>query len=160
MGLNKRARRVARGSGTSVREVEELLAQARMMAGMARQAGGKNGWMSAMSKMQAAAGGKPLGPNGQPSPAQIEAMRKAMPPEMMRKLRAAGPQGAQKMLQDMMGGGMPGMPGMGGAPGAGAGGMDMGAMMRSMMGGGGGGMPDMAQLQGEFLAITKGQGRD
>lgn len=31
--------------------------------------------MSAMQKMQAAAGGKPLGPNGQPSPAQIEAMR-------------------------------------------------------------------------------------
>lgn len=28
-----------------------------------------------MQKMQAAAGGKPLGPNGQPSPAQIEAMR-------------------------------------------------------------------------------------
>lgn len=31
--------------------------------------------MSALQKMQAAAGGKPLGPNGQPSPAQIEAMR-------------------------------------------------------------------------------------
>jgi hypothetical protein len=31
--------------------------------------------MSAMQKMQAAMGGKPLGPNGQPSPAQIEAMR-------------------------------------------------------------------------------------
>jgi signal recognition particle subunit SRP54 len=44
VGLNKRARRVARGSGTSVREVEELLAQARMMAGMAKQAGGQNGW--------------------------------------------------------------------------------------------------------------------
>lgn len=74
-GLNKRARRVAQGSGTSVREVEELLAQARMMAGMARQAGGKNGWMSAMQKMQAAAGGKPLGANGMPSQQQIEAMR-------------------------------------------------------------------------------------
>lgn len=44
IGLNKRARRVAQGSGTSVREVEELLAQARMMAGMAKQAGGQNGW--------------------------------------------------------------------------------------------------------------------
>ena len=75
IGLNRRARRVAKGSGTSVREVEELLAQARMMAGMAKQAGGQNGWLSAMQKMQAAAGGKPLGPNGQPSPAQIEAMR-------------------------------------------------------------------------------------
>lgn len=28
-----------------------------------------------MQKMQSAMGGKPLGPNGQPSPAQIEAMR-------------------------------------------------------------------------------------
>lgn len=28
-----------------------------------------------MQKMQGAMGGKPLGPNGQPSPAQIEAMR-------------------------------------------------------------------------------------
>ncbi|WWD02569.1 signal recognition particle protein SRP54 [Kwoniella europaea PYCC6329] len=144
IGLNRRAKRVARGSGTSVREVEELLAQARMMAGMAKQAGGANGWMSAMQKMQAAAGNKPLGPNGQPSPAQIEAMRKAMPPEMMRKLRAAGPQGAQKMMQEMMGG----MGGMGGP-----GGMDMGSMMRSMMGGGGpggGGMPDMSQM-GEMM---------
>ena len=44
IGLNKRARRVAKGSGTSVREVEELLAQARMMSGMAKQAGGQNGW--------------------------------------------------------------------------------------------------------------------
>ncbi|WRT68388.1 signal recognition particle protein SRP54 [Kwoniella shivajii] len=144
IGLNRRAKRVARGSGTSVREVEELLAQARMMAGMAKQAGGANGWMSAMQKMQAAAGGKPLGPNGQPSPAQIEAMRKAMPPELMKKIRAAGPQGAQKMMQDMMGG-------IGGA--GGPGGMDMGSMMRSMMGGGGGGgggMPDMSQM-GEMM---------
>lgn len=97
-----------------------------------------------MQKMQAAAGGKPLGPNGQPSPAQIQAMRKAMPPDMLRKLQAAGPGGAQKMMQEMMGGG--------GAPG----GMDIGAMMKGMMGGGGmpgmgGGMPDMSQMQGSFL---------
>jgi len=122
--------------------------------------------MSAMQKMQAAAGGKPLGPNGQPSPAQIEAMRvssyetldrdkligqKAMPPEMMKKLRAAGPGGAQKMMQEMMGGG--------GAPGAGApGGMDIGSMMKSMMGGGGGGggMPNMAQMQGTFISFRWG----
>lgn len=35
--------------------------------------------MSAMNKMQSAMGGKPLGPNGQPSPAQIEAMRVSCP---------------------------------------------------------------------------------
>ncbi|OCF39981.1 signal recognition particle protein SRP54 [Kwoniella heveanensis CBS 569] len=167
IGLNRRAKRVARGSGTSVREVEELLAQARMMAGMARQAGGQNGWMSTMQKMQAAMGGKPLGPNGQPSPAQIEAMRKAMPPELMRKLRAAGPQGAQKMMQEMMGGmgGAGGLPGMGGPAGPGGpGGMDFGSMMKSMMGGGGGpggpgggGMPDMAQMQ-EMMKSMGGGG--
>jgi signal recognition particle subunit SRP54 len=42
--LTWRATRVARGSGTSVREVEELLCQYQMMANMAKQAGGKNGW--------------------------------------------------------------------------------------------------------------------
>jgi Signal peptide binding domain len=39
-----RVTRVAKGSGTSVREVEEVLCQYRMMANMAKQAGGKNGW--------------------------------------------------------------------------------------------------------------------
>ena len=43
-GLTWRVTRVARGSGTSVREVEELLCQYRMMANMAKQAGGKKGW--------------------------------------------------------------------------------------------------------------------
>ncbi|ODN78775.1 signal recognition particle protein SRP54, variant [Cryptococcus amylolentus CBS 6039] len=154
-GLNRRAKRVARGSGTSLREVEELLVQVRMMAGMAKQAGGQNGWMSAMQKMQAAAGGKPLGPNGQPSPAQIEAMRKAVPPELARKLRAAGPQGAQKMMADMMGG--VGMPGMGG----GGGGMpDLGSLMSQLGGGGGGGglggMPNMAQMQEMMSSMGMG----
>ena len=44
VGLTWRVTRVARGSGTSVREVEELLCQYQMMANMAKQAGGKNGW--------------------------------------------------------------------------------------------------------------------
>lgn len=101
-----------------------------------------------MQKMQAAAGGKPLGPNGQPSPAQIQAMRKAMPPDMLRKLQAAGPGGAQKMMQEMMGGG------------GGGGGPDLGAMMKGMMGGGGmpgmgGGMPDMAQMQGTSRTLMR-----
>lgn len=41
---NRRALRVARGSGTSVREVEEVLAQHLMFQGMIKKAGGKNGW--------------------------------------------------------------------------------------------------------------------
>jgi signal recognition particle subunit SRP54 len=44
VGLSWRVKRVAKGSGTSVREVEELLCQYLMMANMAKAAGGKNGW--------------------------------------------------------------------------------------------------------------------
>jgi signal recognition particle subunit SRP54 len=75
VGLTSRVTRVARGSGTSVREVEELLCQYRMMANMAKQAGGKNGWLQAAQKMQQAAGGRGRGLNGMPSPAQIQAMQ-------------------------------------------------------------------------------------
>jgi signal recognition particle subunit SRP54 len=74
-GLTWRVARVAKGSGTSVREVEETLCQYRMMANMAKQVGGKNGWMQAVQKMQAAAGGKGRGVNGMPTPAQIQAMQ-------------------------------------------------------------------------------------
>ena len=75
VGLTWRVTRVARGSGTSVREVEELLCQYRMMANMAKQAGGKNGWLQAAQKMQQAAGGRGRGANGMPTPAQIQAMQ-------------------------------------------------------------------------------------
>lgn len=73
-GLSPRVVRVARGSGTNVREVEEMLIQYRMMANMAKSAGGKNGWMSAIQKMQQAAG-PPKGPNGMPTQQQIAEMR-------------------------------------------------------------------------------------
>ena len=75
IGLTWRVTRVARGSGTSVREVEDLLCQYRMMANMAKQAGGKNGWLQAAQKMQQAAGGRGRGANGMPTPAQIQAMQ-------------------------------------------------------------------------------------
>lgn len=74
-GLTWRVTRIAKGSGTSVREVEELLCQYRMMANMAKQAGGKNGWIQAMQKMQAAAGGRGRGAGGMPTQAQIQAMQ-------------------------------------------------------------------------------------
>ncbi|CAE6487265.1 unnamed protein product [Rhizoctonia solani] len=157
--LSRRVVRVAKGSGTSVREVEETLTQYRMMANMAKSAGGKNGWMSAIQKMQQAAG-PPRGPNGMPTQQQIAEMRRALPPSMLQnlqKMRQGG--GIKEMMRSMMGGadadpqeleemeammaqmskggGMPGMPGMGGL----GGGMpDMSAMMRMMgMGGMGGG---------------------
>jgi signal recognition particle subunit SRP54 len=75
IGLTWRVSRVARGSGTTVREVEELLCQYRMMANMAKQAGGKNGWLQAMQKIQGAGGGRGRGAGGMPSPAQIQAMQ-------------------------------------------------------------------------------------
>lgn len=46
---NKRILRVARGSGTSVQEVEELLAQHQMFAGMVKKAGGNSGWCVSLS---------------------------------------------------------------------------------------------------------------
>jgi signal recognition particle subunit SRP54 len=75
IGLTWRVARVARGSGTTVREVEEVLCQYRMMANMAKQAGGKNGWLQAMQKVQSAAGGRGRGAGGMPTPAQIQAMQ-------------------------------------------------------------------------------------
>lgn len=75
IGLTWRVSRVARGSGTTVREVEELLCQYRMMANMAKQAGGKNGWLQAMQKVQSATGGRGRGAGGMPTPAQIQAMQ-------------------------------------------------------------------------------------
>ena len=49
---NKRILRVARGSGTSVREVEELLAQHRMFMAMVKKAGGKSGWCVDLDRAQ------------------------------------------------------------------------------------------------------------
>lgn len=142
IGLTWRVVRVAKGSGTSVREVEELLCQYRMMANMAKQAGGKNGWMQAIQKMQSAAGGKGRGPGGMPTQAQIQAMQRAMPPglmqQMQRQIRSGG--GMQEMMKAMMqgqggdqfdteemqrmmnqlgGGGMGGLGGLGGMGGIG-----------------------------------------
>ena len=46
-----------------------------MMANMAKQAGGKNGWLQAMQKIQSAGGGRGRGAGGMPTPAQIQAMQ-------------------------------------------------------------------------------------
>ncbi|KIP09535.1 hypothetical protein PHLGIDRAFT_102765 [Phlebiopsis gigantea 11061_1 CR5-6] len=157
IGLTSRVTRVARGSGTSVREVEELLCQYRMMANMAKQAGGKNGWLQAAQKMQQAAGGRGRGVNGMPSPAQIQAMQRAMPPGMMQQLQRTmrGGGGMQEMMKAMMqgqGGDAAdmeemqrmmsqmgnGMGGLGGLGGLGGGMPNMGDMFK-MMGMGGGG---------------------
>ncbi|MCJ1467507.1 Signal recognition particle [Pseudocyphellaria aurata] len=129
-----RMTRVARGSGTSVREVEELLSQQRVMAGMAKKMGG-------MGKNMAKAQGAMGGGNRQQ---QMAAMQKRMQSLGGGAGGAGGVGGPGGGMPDMaammkMMGGM-GMGG-GGGGGGGAGGMpDMQSMMKMMgnMGGLGG----------------------
>ncbi|PWN28226.1 SRP54-domain-containing protein [Jaminaea rosea] len=161
--MTARARRVARGSGTSVREVEKFLMQYRMvskmvqqMGGLARfkqqqQAGGRAGGMGG------GGGGMPQLPPGM-SREQVMQMQNMLPPEIKAQLRQPG--GREKLMQQIQSGQMPpsmmnAMGGMGGMPGMGGGGggmPDLGSlmssmggmggmanMMKSMMGGGGGG---------------------
>jgi len=114
-----RMTRIACGSGTSVREVEDLLTQHKMMAGMAKKMGGN---MKNMQKAQGAMGGG----NKQQ---QLAAMQKRL------ASMGGGAGGMPDMgsLMKMLGGG-----GAGGMPG----GMpDMSSLMKMM--GGGGGMPGM-----------------
>jgi signal recognition particle subunit SRP54 len=114
--------RIARGSGTSVREIEELLTQHKVMAGIAKNMGqNKKNMQRAQSMMQ--------GGNKQQ---QMAAMQKRM--QSMGGGRGGMPGGGDmaKMMQMMQGMGGGGM----------GGGMDMNAMMQQMggmMGGGGGG---------------------
>lgn len=122
----ERMTRVAKGSGTSVREVEDLLTQQRMMAGMAKKMGGN---MKNMQKAQAAMGGG----RGGNQAAQMAAMQKRM-----QSMGGAGGGGGGMpdigSLMKMMGGG-------GGGGGGMPGGMDINAMMKQMggmMGGMGG----------------------
>lgn len=122
-----RMTRIARGSGTSVREVEDLLTQQRMMAGMAKKMGGnmknmqkaqqalgggnKTQQMAAMQKRLASMGGGAGGGGGMPDMGSL-----------MKMLGGGGGGGGmpdmQAMMQQMgMGGGMSGMPGAGGGRG-------------------------------------------
>ena len=71
---NKRVLKVARGSGTSVREVEELLAQHQTFSAMVKQAGGKQGFMAKAQQAQSRAGaGK-----GMFSPSQLAQAQQRM----------------------------------------------------------------------------------
>lgn len=118
----ERMTRIARGSGTSVREVEDVLTQHKMMAQMAKK---MKGGMKAMQQ-----GG--MGRGGAPNPQQLAAMQKRM---QAMGAGAPGPGGMDmaSMMRALGGGGGPGGPG-------GMGGMDMNKMMSqmaSMFGGGG-----------------------
>lgn len=91
--MTARARRVAKGSGTSVRELEEFLMQYRMVSKMVKSMGGKAGWLK---KMQGGAGG---GKGGMPAPGQlppgmsreqVAQMQNMLPPEIKAQLRQPG----------------------------------------------------------------------
>ncbi|SLM35045.1 signal recognition particle 54 kda protein [Lasallia pustulata] len=128
-----RMTRVALGSGTSVREVEDVLSQQRMMAGMAKKMGG-------MGKNMQRAQGAMAGGNRQQ---QMAAMQKRM--QSMGGAGRGGPGGMDMgALMKMMGGSD------GGAGGMGGGGMpDMQSMMK-MMGG---------MMPGDGGAGGRGRGR-
>jgi len=140
IGLNWRVTRVARGSGTSVRDVEDLLCQYRLMSNMARQIGGKNGMMSTFQKMAQVAG--PMkGPGGIPTREQMIAMQRAAPPGFLQKMRqGGGMSGMQDIMKAMMGDN--------------ATEEDMAEMQRMMNimpgFGGPGGMPNMSNLMRNF----------
>ncbi|GAA5935157.1 RNA-binding signal recognition particle subunit SRP54 [Sporobolomyces koalae] len=136
---NKRVLRVARGSGTSVQEVEDLLAQHHGFAMMAKKMGGKNGLMSKLSGARGAMGGAgrpgglgagagmpPMGPGGMPdlsklSGGQMSALQNMLPAGAREMLSNPN---ALAQMQQMMGGMGGGMGGMGG----------MAEMMKGMMG--------------------------
>lgn len=108
-----RMTRIARGSGTSVREIEDLLTQHRVMAGMAKN-------MSKMKKQGALSG-------------QNQQQRMAA---MQKRLAAGGVQGPGGMDLSAM------MKAFGGMGGGGGGMPNMQQMMQQfggMLGGGGGG---------------------
>jgi signal recognition particle subunit SRP54 len=117
--------RIACGSGTTVREVEDLLSQHRMMAGMAKRVGGQKKQMQRAQNML----------KGGNKEQQLAAMQKRM--AAMGGAGAGGLPGMgdmAKMMQMLQGQGGGGMPGLGG--------MDLQSMMSQMsglMGGGGGG---------------------
>lgn len=127
-----RMTRVARGSGTSVREVEDLLTQHKVMANMAKKMKGN------MANMEKAKGVM----QGKNNKQQMEAAQKRL-----QSMGGAGGLGGlpgggdlasmMKMFQQGGGGGGGGFPGMPGMPG----GADMSSLMKMMgqMGGGGAG---------------------
>ena len=89
---------MARGSGTSVREVEELLAQHQMFSAMVKKAGGKQGWLAKAQQAQRGGAGRGGMPNL--SPAQLQAAQ-----QRMQSMGMGGNMDLQSMMQSMGGGG-------------------------------------------------------
>ncbi|KAI8829163.1 SRP54-type protein [Chytridium lagenaria] len=133
--------RVAKGSGTVVREVEEMLSQCKKFGDVIKTMGGSKGLLNSLQK-----GGKP---NPHALGKMQEQMSKMLPPGMLQQMGGMG--GMQNMMQQMMGG----MGGMGRGGGA--------QMMQQMMGGGGmgglGGLGGMDGLGGRGGGAIRGAPR-
>ncbi|CAG8505263.1 876_t:CDS:10 [Paraglomus occultum] len=102
--------RVARGSGTTVREVEELLMQHKGFQNMVKKFGGNKNLF------------KGMGPNMDPSKMSPQQIQQKM--AAMNKMLPRGMPGMNNLMRSMMGGGLPGM---------GAQGMPDMAQMQNMM---------------------------
>ena len=138
--LNARARRVARGSGTSMRDVEEFLLQYRTISTMVKKVGGKNSWLQQMQGGRGR-GAPPMLPPGM-SREQVMKMQNALPADIKAQLRQPG--GREQLMRQLQSGNVPpslaamgGMPGLGGLPGLGGGLPDMSQMQQMMQGMGG-----------------------
>lgn len=102
---NKRMLRVARGSGCTVAEVEEVLVQHKMLSGMVKQFGGLAGMAKAQQAQQGAGAGRgmpgmggrgmPAG-MGMPSREQMQNMQRSLPPQFQ---SAGGMQQLQQMAR-------------------------------------------------------------
>lgn len=143
-----RMTRIAHGSGTSVREIEDLLAQQRMMAGMAKKMKGN---MANMQRAQNAMGG---GNRAQ----QMAAMQK--------RLQSMGGAGGAGGAAGMGGPGgmdlgamMKALGGAGAGGGGMPGGMDMASIMKQMGGMmGGGGWEDLVAEVGVEVGVAEEDG--
>lgn len=108
--------RVARGSGTSVHEVEEILEQFKKFAQMVKTMGGKGGLLKNMPTDP-----RRVNPNQMASMARLQQqMMNMIPPEVMNRM--GGMEGIQRMARQFAGGRGGGMP-------------DMQKMMSQMFGG-------------------------
>jgi signal recognition particle subunit SRP54 len=113
----KRRRRIAKGSGTQVPDVNKLLKMHRQMADMMKQMGRNKGMMAKMfGGMGGGLGGMLGGGGGQPTPEMIEQAKAAAASGQMPKgLPGLGPGGAMPKGLPGLGGGMGGgLPGLGG----------------------------------------------
>lgn len=130
--LGSRIKRIARGSGTSPKEVEILLKFHKQQEGMVSKMG-KSGMLKDSNKQ------KQMMENLRKNPAAMSSYLNRMDPKMLQQM--GGRDAVMKMMQS--GGGMP-SPDMGG--GGGMPDLSRMAQMAQQMQGGGGGMPDMAQM--------------